>query len=82
MVFGLRNREAVSRKVGGAVIRNRVRRRIREIYRRWKGRQQLPPIDLLVHAKPPAATAEFSDLERELERLLHRASHSESRPAG
>ena len=81
MVFVLRNREAgprlgttVSRKVGGAVTRNRVRRRIREIYRRWNGRRELPPLDLVVHAKPAAGTAEFSQLERELEGLLLRTS--------
>ena len=64
----------VSRKVGGAVTRNRVRRRIREIYRRWKGRADLPSLDLVVHAKPPAGQADFPDLSRELERLLRKAS--------
>ena len=84
MVFVIRNREegprlgmTVSRKVGGAVTRNRVRRRIREIYRRWKGRKDLPPLDLLVHAKPPAGTAEFSSLAQELEGQLARASRRE-----
>lgn len=64
----------VSRKVGGAVTRNRVRRRIREIYRRWKGRADLPSLDLLVHAKPPAGEAGFAALAKELEGHLRRAS--------
>ena len=64
----------VSRKVGGAVTRNRVRRRVREIYRRWKGRAELPSLDLLVHAKPPAGEADFGELARELEGQLRRAS--------
>ena len=63
----------VSRKVGGAVTRNRVRRRIREIYRRWKGRPELASLDLVVHAKPPAGQADFAGLERELEAHLRRA---------
>ncbi len=61
---------SVSRKVGGAVVRNRTRRRIREIYRRWSERSKLPPLDLLIHVKPPTATATYSALEGELIRML------------
>jgi ribonuclease P protein component len=60
----------VGRKVGGAVVRNRVKRRVREIYRRWSERSRLPGLDLVVHAKPPAGSASFAELEKELERLL------------
>ena len=56
----------VSRKVGHAVVRHRVKRRIREIYRRWSGRRGLPPVDLVVHVKPEAASASFEELRREL----------------
>ncbi len=60
----------VGRKVGGAVARNRLKRRVREIYRRWKERSRLPGLDLVVHAKPPAGAASFTELATELERLL------------
>ncbi len=60
----------VSRKVGGAVVRNRVKRRVREIYRRWSERARLPALDLVVAARPAAATAEFGVLKSEIERLL------------
>ncbi|NJL27648.1 MAG: ribonuclease P protein component [Thermoanaerobaculia bacterium] len=60
----------VSRKVGKAVVRQRVKRRIREIYRRWQKREMLPSLDVVVHLKPAAAAASFEDLKRELERLL------------
>ena len=40
----------VTRKVGGAVVRQQIKRRIREIYRRWNERRQLAPYDILVHA--------------------------------
>ena len=59
-----------SRKVGGAVVRQRLKRRIREIYRRWKDRGTLPPLDLVVHLKTEAGTASFDTLQTELHRLF------------
>lgn len=59
-----------SRKVGNSVVRHRLKRRIREIYRRWTARDQLPPVDLVVHLKPTAKTADFQDLKQELISLL------------
>ena len=60
----------VTRKVGGAVVRHRVKRRVREIYRRWKHRRQLPALDLVVHAKPRAREADFEALRSEMISLL------------
>ena len=60
----------VSRKVGNSVVRHRVKRRLREIYRRWSERTQLPSKDLMVHLKPTAGRADFRALEREVTRLL------------
>jgi len=59
-----------SRKVGGSVVRHRLKRRIREIYRRWNERSQLPPYDLVVHVLPAARQAEFQALKRDLLGLL------------
>ncbi|HEX2252022.1 MAG TPA: ribonuclease P protein component [Thermoanaerobaculia bacterium] len=59
-----------SRKVGGAVVRQRLKRQVREIYRRWDRRGDLPAFDLVVNLKPTAATARFDELRRELERQL------------
>ena len=51
----------VSSKVGNAVARNRIRRRLREIFRRQ--RDQLPGgIDIVLIASPKAAVADFSTL--------------------
>jgi ribonuclease P protein component len=59
-----------SRKVGKAVERQRLKRRIKEIYRRWQDRSQLPALDLVVHLKPEAGKSDFSVLKMELLRLL------------
>jgi ribonuclease P protein component len=60
----------VTRKVGGAVVRQKMKRRIREIYRRWNRRRQLPPYDIVVHVKPRAATVDFATLQTEILHLL------------
>lgn len=59
-----------SRKVGKAVVRQRLKRRVKEIYRRWEERDRLPAMDLVVHLKPAAARTGFRELEAELQRLL------------
>lgn len=60
----------VGRRVGGAVVRQRCKRRVREIVRRWPQRRALPGLDLVIHLEPAAATAPFGTLRQELERLL------------
>ena len=59
-----------SRKVGPAVVRHRIRRRIKEVYRRWKDRGMLPALDLVVHLKPEARQSDFRSLRAELLRLF------------
>ena len=61
---------SVSRKVGGAVVRNRLKRWTRECFRRSKLRAALPDFDLVVQPKPAAGSSEFAAYCRELERLL------------
>jgi ribonuclease P protein component len=62
---------SVGRRSGGAVVRNRLRRRVRELFRR--GRQALPAgLQIVVNIKPSAAAAEFSALAEDYSSTLAR----------
>jgi ribonuclease P protein component len=63
---------SVGRRVGNAVVRNRVKRRVREAVRH-RHAELLPGHDLVFIARPPAATAEWSDLRGAADDLLRRA---------
>ncbi|MBM3857530.1 MAG: ribonuclease P protein component [Verrucomicrobia bacterium] len=58
----------VSKRVGSAVIRNKIKRRFREIYRHSRP-SLLPHLWLVLIAAPKTATASFQDLEKEWFRL-------------
>jgi ribonuclease P protein component len=60
----------VTRRVDGAVGRNRIKRRLREWFRRRK--RELPAVDLVINARPGAATVGFEALCRELDGRLRR----------
>lgn len=72
---------SVSKRVGGAVVRNRVKRRLREIIRREL--RQIPPTwDIIVAARPAAAAASALALEGELRGLLVSATRRFARDRG
>ena len=58
------------KRLGGAVIRNRLRRRLRESIRVLPAQ---PGWDVVVSAKKPAAGANFQELNRSVVDLLSRA---------
>jgi ribonuclease P protein component len=62
-----------SKRLGGAVVRNRVRRRLRNIVRTEQARLQ-PGYWFVVIARPAAARATFAQLKDEWLRLAERAS--------
>ena len=58
----------VSTKVGKAVIRNKVRRRLKEIYRLQEAKI-LPGFDIVIVAKVKASGADYNSLHRDFLRL-------------
>jgi len=63
---------AISRKVGGAVVRNRLRRRLREVFRAERSRLQ-PGWDIVIVPRRQAAGAGFAALRADLLSALERA---------
>jgi ribonuclease P protein component len=68
---------SVSKRVGDAVTRNRVKRRLREAVRRclW---QVAPGWDMIVTARPEAASADYIALRDDVTTVLAQALHPTS----
>lgn len=64
----------VTKKVGKANIRNRVKRWTREVYRRQREPLGLDAqaLDIVVNVKPGASQTTFQEFERDLARVLER----------
>jgi ribonuclease P protein component len=66
---------SVGKKVGPAVVRNRVKRRLREIARsQW---ERLPEADIAVLARPATAGMAYRELEAAFTALAERAARRE-----
>ena len=72
----------VTKAIGNAVIRNRVRRRLREVIRRLDRAHGLAPgLDIVVNARKPAVDIAYEPLTRTLATLLARANALSAAPA-
>ena len=67
---GLKVGFSVSKKVGNAVVRNKVKRRLRECFRPHVG--DVKPGLYVIVARPSAATATFQSLEKDVRYLLRK----------
>ena len=66
---------SMKKALGGAVVRNRIRRRLREIVRCH--RREIPAgWDMVIHPKSAAAKAPFAELTADLLRLLESAGQA------
>jgi ribonuclease P protein component len=62
---------SVSKKVGTAVKRNKVRRRLKEVFR-FSAIRLPDNLDFVISARPAAAEASFEELNEEFSRSVHR----------
>lgn len=62
----------VTRKVGNAVVRNRVRRRLREIARMVIPAEARPDLDYVLVGRQGALARDFAAMRRELQEALKR----------
>lgn len=76
---GLRLGITATRKAGGAVLRNRARRRVREIFRRWRATAPDTAVDLVVNVSASATRAPYAALRAEVAGLLGRATTAASK---
>lgn len=65
---------AVGKRIGGAVVRNKVKRRLREHLRlAWQAGRLRTGVDILVIARDKASDASYATLSRALDDLLKRS---------
>lgn len=63
----------ITRRLGGSVVRHRIRRRLKEALRTGEDLQYLRPCtDYVFVAHPPALTTPFLDLQREITVALNK----------
>ena len=69
----------VTRKIGGAVVRNRARRRLREAARLLPAQLLAPGFNYVVVARPAALTCPFPQLRSDLEACLRKLAPASPR---
>ncbi len=64
---------SISRKVGKAVVRNRVKRLVKEVIRKWVD-QIHPHLDLVFIARNPVVGLNYKEVESSLRHVMKRAN--------
>ncbi|WP_067622068.1 ribonuclease P protein component [Alicyclobacillus acidiphilus] len=64
---------SISKKVGNAVVRNRVKRVMRAVFQSFLPELAELSVDLVVVCRKEAAAADYHELEQDVSKLLHKA---------
>lgn len=70
----------VTKKLGGAVVRNRIRRRLKAVVGLIAPRLARPGYDYVLVARAAAFERAFPELKKDLERALQRVHHAAANP--
>jgi ribonuclease P protein component len=71
---------SVSRKVGKAVVRNRVKRLVKEVVRHWMNDIR-PSLDIVVIARNPAAELNYDQVKSSLRHVFNKAKLFGAKPS-
>lgn len=71
----------VTKKLGGAVVRNRIRRRLKAAVGLVAPKLARPGHDYVLVARAAAYDRAFAELKKDLERALQRVHHAATKPA-
>jgi ribonuclease P protein component len=67
----------VTRKIGSAVVRNRCKRRLREVIRKYHSQDLIPiGFDLIINAKPGLNEVDFRQLETTFSQMMKKVLES------
>lgn len=65
----------VSKKIGNAVVRNKVKRRIKEVLRKWDDNNYIKSgLDIVIIARKPVVDLNYHEIKDDLKKLLYRCS--------
>lgn len=70
----------VTKKLGGAVVRNRIKRRLRAAVAAVAPKLALPGHDYVLVARSAAYDRAFAEIKKDLERALQRVHHAAANP--
>jgi ribonuclease P protein component len=72
---GVRIGLTVPKALGGAVVRNRIKRRLRSAFRLHRADLPIIDWDIVLNPRKAAILAPFADLERALARVIEKCAH-------